>query len=192
MKFVPKYRLLFCLGVVYLPMAVITAVKPGLIEVSLTLVAAMIILALVDMALTRDHLTGVTVILPDVVRLSKGREGEMNVAIENKRGQAGKIRIGFAFPKEISTPDLDVIAVLQGEGAVSAFQWPVKGEKNGQYVLDRYYLETSSPLGFWAIRTSKPTKSEIRVYPNLFLERRSLTGLFLNRGVGIHSQRQIG
>ena len=33
---------------------------------------------------------------------------------------------------------------------------------------------------------------EIRVYPNLFEERKNLSALFLNRGLGIHAQRQIG
>jgi uncharacterized protein (DUF58 family) len=33
---------------------------------------------------------------------------------------------------------------------------------------------------------------EIRVYPNLFDERKNLSGLFLNKGLGIHTQRQVG
>jgi uncharacterized protein (DUF58 family) len=33
---------------------------------------------------------------------------------------------------------------------------------------------------------------EIRVYPNLFEERKNLSALFLNRGLGVHAQRQIG
>ena len=38
-----------------------------------------------------------------------------------------------------------------------------------------------------------PTCTEIRVYPNLFPERKNLAALFLNRGLlGIHAQRQVG
>jgi uncharacterized protein (DUF58 family) len=33
---------------------------------------------------------------------------------------------------------------------------------------------------------------EIRVYPNLFDEHKNLSGLFLNKGLGIHAQRQVG
>ena len=33
---------------------------------------------------------------------------------------------------------------------------------------------------------------EIRVYPNLLVERSRLTSLFLNRGFGMHAQRQVG
>jgi uncharacterized protein (DUF58 family) len=42
------------------------------------------------------------------------------------------------------------------------------------------------------IRTAVGIDMEIRVYPNLFDERKNLAGLFLNRGLGIHAQRQIG
>ena len=38
-----------------------------------------------------------------------------------------------------------------------------------------------------------PAQSEIRVYPNLFTERRNLAALFLHRGAfGLHAQRQVG
>ena len=38
-----------------------------------------------------------------------------------------------------------------------------------------------------------PVQSEIRVYPNLLSERKSLAALFLNRGAfGVHAQRQVG
>jgi uncharacterized protein (DUF58 family) len=43
------------------------------------------------------------------------------------------------------------------------------------------------------VRKTVPVQSEIRVYPNLLNERKSLAALFLNRGVfGLHAQRQIG
>src|SRR5207247_4961504 len=48
-------------------------------------------------------------------------------------------------------------------------------------------------LGFWAARKSVATKSEVRVYPNLFNERKNLAALFLHRGAfGLHAQRQVG
>src|SRR5438105_2526977 len=54
-------------------------------------------------------------------------------------------------------------------------------------------LEAASPLGFWAVRRSLPINLELRVYPNLLRERKSLAALFLNRGAfGLHAQRQIG
>ena len=44
-----------------------------------------------------------------------------------------------------------------------------------------------------AIRTATPVSGEIRVYPNLITERKSVAAIFLNRGTfGLHAQRQIG
>ena len=74
----------------------------------------------------------------------------------------------------------------------SFVSWPIKGMKQGRYHLDACYLETETFWGFWTIRTAVGIYMEIRVYPNLFDERKYLTGLFLNRGLGIHTQRQIG
>jgi uncharacterized protein (DUF58 family) len=65
--------------------------------------------------------------------------------------------------------------------------------KRGNYRLDGVYLETDSPLGFWAGRKQVSAKSEIRVYPNLMTERKNLAALFMNRGsFGVHALRQVG
>jgi uncharacterized protein (DUF58 family) len=71
-------------------------------------------------------------------------------------------------------------------------EWPFKALKQGLYRLDACYLETSSRWGFWAVRRTQAVRSEIRVYPDLLRERKKLAGLFMNRGFGIHAQRQVG
>ena len=58
--------------------------------------------------------------------------------------------------------------------------------------MDQCYLQTNSPLGFWSIRSRTEAKTEFRVYPNLFVDRKSLAALFLYRRLGIHTARQIG
>ena len=84
-------------------------------------------------------------------------------------------------------------ARLPEGGGASQILWPCTPLERGNYRLDRVYVETSSLLGFWAIRRSSATQTEIRVYPNLQQERRNLAALFLNRGtLGVHAQRQIG
>jgi uncharacterized protein (DUF58 family) len=42
------------------------------------------------------------------------------------------------------------------------------------------------------LRRAQRIHSEIRVYPELLRERKRLSGLFLKRGIGIHTQRQVG
>jgi uncharacterized protein (DUF58 family) len=70
--------------------------------------------------------------------------------------------------------------------------WPFRALKQGAYRLQNCYLETPSRFGFWSLRRSEKLQSEIRVYPDLLRERKKLSGLFLNRGIGIHAQRQVG
>jgi uncharacterized protein (DUF58 family) len=54
-------------------------------------------------------------------------------------------------------------------------------------------VETRSRLGLWLIRKSCPVNIEVRVYPDLSVERRRLSGLFLHRGnEGAHMVRQVG
>jgi uncharacterized protein (DUF58 family) len=47
-------------------------------------------------------------------------------------------------------------------------------------------------MGFWSLRRAQAARVEVRVYPDLLSERKKLSGLFLNRGIGTHAQRQVG
>jgi len=85
-----------------------------------------------------------------------------------------------------------MIAELPEKVSYSSIKWPLKALESGRHVLDKCYLEVSSPLGFWAMRKTAPTASEIRVYPALYHEQKYLAALFMNRGLGIHTQRQVG
>jgi uncharacterized protein (DUF58 family) len=54
-------------------------------------------------------------------------------------------------------------------------------------------VETQSAAGLWAMRESKPVSAEIRVYPNLFTDKKTAASLLMNRGsIGTHAQRQVG
>jgi uncharacterized protein (DUF58 family) len=81
---------------------------------------------------------------------------------------------------------------LPADTAKSVIKWQFKALKQGLYHLENCFLETPSRCGLWALRRVQPARAEFRVYPDLLRDRKKLTGLFLNRGMGIHSQRQIG
>jgi uncharacterized protein (DUF58 family) len=66
------------------------------------------------------------------------------------------------------------------------------GRKNGKHFLERYYLETPSPLGFWDARNSIDGKTEIRVYPNLAHDRKIIASRLFDPNIGSHAQRMIG
>ena len=146
-----------------------------------------------DAVTARGGLGGVRVILPEVVRLQKDRPGTVEVRIQNDAQDARRLRIGFAFPREIKPASEDREALLPAGAQVSRLDWAVTPARRGQYFLDRVYLEAVSPLGFWAARTSHALRSELRVYPNLFDERKNVAAIFLKRGqLGAHAQRAAG
>ncbi len=103
-----------------------------------------------------------------------------------------RLKLSLAFPAQIYSLRRELIAHLPKESLYSSVSWPCKGLKQGKFNLDKCYLETISKLGFWAIRGISSVNTEIRVYPNLLVESKNLSALFLNRGVGVHSQRQVG
>lgn len=190
---VPRTRLLFWTGLVVLPFGTLAFAVPSTTAISAGLIAVLFVLALLDALMDSGGFDGISVELPEVVRLSKDREGAIELTIRNDKMKAKCLRLGLSFPEEISSPKQDLLVMLPEENPCSRVSWPCKALRRGRYILDKCYLEIVSPLGFWAVRTTVPTCAEIRVYPNLFPERKNLAALFLNRGLlGIHAQRQVG
>jgi uncharacterized protein (DUF58 family) len=192
MRLVPTNRLLFVVGAVFIPLSIWAAFMPAATAIAAFISLAVVAVVLFDAIKAAGQLHGIHAILPEVVRLSKFRDGEFEVHIENEMMQMRRIRLGLAFPNEIFSTASEQAANLPADSTASILRWPCKGLKQGRYILDRYILGTSSPLGLWAIHRSVPAQLEIRVYPNLLVERKNLSSLFLNRGLGIHAQRQVG
>src|SRR6185437_621088 len=99
----------------------------------------------------------------------------------------------LAWPPEIRAADPEIEVALPADSEWSRTTLACTPSERGRYTLNSAFVETPSPLGFWAARKALPAQSEIRVYPNLLGERKNLAALFLNRGAfGMHAQRQIG
>ena len=146
-----------------------------------------------DAIRARTVLAGIGIALPEVARMSKDREAKLEVRIRNERQKPRTLRLALALPREIQSPQEEAFVALPGESEWSRLTWSCLPIKRGNYRLEEAYLEANSPLGFWAVRKKAAVHSEIRVYPNLFNERRSLAALFLHRGsFGLHAQRQVG
>ena len=160
---------------------------------SLCALAIFAIVAVCDAWRSRSTLAEISVELPEVARLQKGRESLLSVRIRNPGMDGRMIRLGLAFPREIASSSEEILTELPAQSEFSALDWPCCPAKRGQYRLDRCYLEASSPLGLWAIREARQIRCELRVYPNFMDERKHVAALFLNRGhAGIHTQRQSG
>lgn len=190
---VPSSRLLLWVGLVVLPFAVLWAAVPESTPLALAALVMLAILVSMDAALAYGSLRNVGVELPEVVRLSKDRPGAIELRIRNDSKKARRLRLGLALPRDLPSPDEDLAALLPDDVELSRLLWPCTPLQRGNYCLDKVHLEGASPLGFWAVRSAVPVRSEVRVYPNLLTERNNLAALFLNRGAfGVHAQRQIG
>lgn len=190
---VPRTRLLLWIALIVLPFAAVGATAPGAFLLSIAFIGALAAVALVDAFLARGQLSGLRVQLPDIVRLQKDRPGILEVRLHNDSLTPRALRLGFAFPREIRSETDDRTALLPANAAVSRLDWIVTPGRRGQYFLEHAYLEVSSPFGFWSARARQPARAELRVYPNLFAERRNVAALFLRRGeLGLHAHRQAG
>jgi uncharacterized protein (DUF58 family) len=190
---VPRTRLILWITLIVLPFAAIAATLPTLSWLAAIFIGGLGFLVIFDAVTARGGLGGVRVILPEVVRLQKDRPGTVEVRIQNDAQDARRLRIGFAFPREIRPESDDREALLPAGAEFSRLDWAVTPARRGQYFVERVYLEAVSPLGFWAARTSHALRSELRVYPNLFDERKNVAAIFLKRGqLGAHAQRAAG
>lgn len=190
---VPQTRLVAWSAMVLVPFAIIAPWNPTASAVSLLAVGLFALLVIADLALSRGRLAGLAVDLPEIVRLQSEKPAEIELLVHNEPKRARALRIGLAFPAEITPERDDFPVALPGDVAVSRVKWPCVPHKRGRYVIEGCYLEERSRLGFWALRGRVDCRSELRVYPNLFDERKHVAALFLNRGhYGIHSHRVVG
>lgn len=189
---VPRSRLLFAV-VLVLPFTVLMAAIPSTRALCLGLLTALALIAFLDAMLAQRGLRGISVQLPDLVRLSKDKEGEIPILIKNDAMKKRQLRLGLPFPPEIQSAQEDVAVTLPEASTFSRALWLCTPVRRGRYVFDRCYVEAPSPVGFWGARSGSPSRMEIRVYPNLTEERKKVAALFLNRGdSGIHTQRIVG
>ncbi len=190
---VPRNRLLFWTALIALPFSVLAAVEPAAFPISIGVIALLLSLAAVDGIIGFGRRGGISVNAPEVTRLSKDREGMLELRIRNEQSREERLRIGLALPRELGPRRDEMPVALPAESEWSRIQWACLPARRGNYPLSQVYLERRSPLGFWAVRTSAPLSGEVRVYPNLHSERKSLAALFLHRGrFGVHTQRQVG
>ena len=192
MRLVPTTKLIIWVGFIFIPVFGLAAVMSAVTGTAIGLTVGFLAIVMVDAAGSRKLLAGIHVTLPAVVRLSVGRESAMILSIESNADKIKQLRLGLAFPREIYSPNEDLVTKLPAETPHCRVAWPFRALKQGLYLLENCYLETTSSMGFWSLRRTQAARAEVRVYPDLFRERKKLSGLFLNRGIGIHALRQVG
>jgi len=189
----PRSRLIWWVTLLVVPFATVAGVLPAASPFAVLLICAFIVAALADALLAFRAVQGLSVECADTVRLSKDRASELELLFKNTAAANHVLRFGLSLPREIESPQEDLLVEIPGAGKTSRMGWPCMPRRRGNYVLDRCHVEGASPLGFWSARTVLPMRSELRVYPDLMKERKNVAALFLNRGTfGIHALRQVG
>ena len=194
MRLAPQSPLLWLFGLVAVPLAAVAGLAPDAATLALASIGLLVLFALVDAGLAARSASGIRVQTPALVRLSKERVGLLPLTFRrDEPARAATVRVGFSFPPEIKAePDAAVVA-LPAANAVTRWDWPLLARRRGKFRLDRIFLETTSPFGLWARRESFPLELELRVYPDLRVERRQIAAMFLPRGGdGIRKRRQMG
>jgi uncharacterized protein (DUF58 family) len=202
---VPQTRLLVWVGFAAMPFAALAAMAPDAAQLCLFVLGGFAALVLLDAVLGLRALSGVSAAFENgksastaadsvpVFRFTRDYGGDIDIFVSNASGKARQLRVGLALPPVLESPHEAMAVQIAGGHHLSRVAWPCTPLRRGRFVLDRVYLEAASPLGFWAVRGASDARAELRVYPNLFRERRQLSALFTNRGaIGIHALRQVG
>src|SRR4051812_21958120 len=194
----PTSRLLFWVAVIVLPFATLAGMYQPAALICSALIGLFLVVVLIDAILSFSALDSIGLKASPVVRASKDRPSKLELFITRSKAGSKRLRIGLPFgtanePAAPLVSDHDILDLVVPETEFSKVDWPFLGRRRGNFPLNRAYLESPSPLGFWAFRRQIALQCEIRVYPNLLTERKNLAALFLNRGsFGLHAQRQVG
>ena len=189
----PSSRLIWWVTLLVVPFATIAGVLPVYAPFAMLAICGFVTAVLFDALYAFRAVQGLGVECAGTVRLSKDRPGELDLIFKNEAPSNRLLRLGLPLPREIESPQEDLLAEIPGGGKMSRVGWPCTPRERGNYPLERCHVEGGSPLGFWSARTVLPLHTELRVYPDLMKERKNVAALFLNRGTfGIHAQRQVG
>jgi len=189
---VPANRLLAALLVV----AVVAAVAgplPAVTPLWVTLLLLLLVFALADLVWSLRGGLAVTASLPEVVRFSKDRPGTIAVTFSNPGETARRLRFALGLPEVFSLEREETWVDLPAGTKLARIDWTATPRARGRFTHALVCLETKSRFAFWALRLRQSAPCELRVYPNLFSERKQLAALFLSRGqFGAKLQRTVG
>jgi len=188
----PDNRLIVWTGVVLAVFTLFPAAIPVAAPLCYGAIALFGVLVMVDAARSRRLLDHIRLEMPAIVRMTRGREMDIPVRLVCPGSRQKRIRVGIPFPGQIAAAKREMWVDLPPENGGCTLQWPCRALDRGRSYISTGYLEAPSPLGFWARRRKAEVSCEIRSYPDLTAERRTLAALFLHGGLGLHSQKQIG
>jgi uncharacterized protein (DUF58 family) len=188
----PRTPLLILTAAIFVPAISILIAIPSLGAAAMLTLLAFGLIVILDAAFLRPDFSTLRVLVPETVRLSKGRDGEIQIKCVNDRNRGFQFRIGFPFPNEICAAENEFEVDL-GPLKVEALSISCRPQQRGRFFIQKCYARAKTRLRLWNVRGELPLRCELRVYPDLLSERRNITALFLRRGMfGFRKHRQIG
>ncbi len=180
-------------GVVAAPCALLLAAEPGWALPIAGGIGAALFIAIMDALLAPARVEGVSISLPPVSRVSRDRELRLEITARNSGKERRELRLALDLPESFSVAGDRLDFALPGDCERSRIAWPMTPRARGRFRIGKAALGARSALGLWNVRKEQGLDAEIRVYPNLFADRKTLAGILLNRGaLGLHAQRQLG
>lgn len=192
MSFLPAPRLLWFLALVIV-LAIAAGPWPEFTPWWLLALLGLVLVALADLGWSVRHEAPPEVATPPVVRMAKDRPAHVPLTFVHGRPTARRLRFGLALPGGFEELQETAAVDLPAGAPRARVDWPCRPTRRGRFTGLLACSETVSVLGFWCLRRRATLACELRVYPNLFTERRALAALFLDRGqVGAKLQRTVG
>ncbi len=195
MRLVPNISLLWVALVLVVPSATVVVYDDGLFRiVSAVVLLGVFLVAAGDGFLSRHRLDGVGVDAGELLRGTKGRETTLPVSLTNSGATLKGLRYGISTSQYFRVEG-EVIGQIDRleSGKKVTVEYPITPLKRGRFFMESFHIETKSILGWWLVRQGHDIDVEVRVYPDLSIERKRLASLFLMRGnEGSHIVRQVG
>ena len=186
-KAAPQIRLAVLAAAIALPVLTLAGIAPRWILPCSSLLAVCLAIAIIDLIRGRRLLDGISVFLPEVLRLTKHVAGVLPITIHTD--SALHLRLAARMPEGVESSDL--VRDISAPAGASRIDWPCTGTSRGDHPLRDIHIEAASPWRLWAVRAAHPCACTLRVYPNL--RDRATAALFLKTAdPGFRLRRQVG
>ncbi len=168
--------------------------KRELRAVAVIVLLAVLLVSLMDLWLSRGKLLLLDCEMPGTLRCTKGRTLAVPLQFTNRGNSLKWIHYGLSISQFFRCEGKVIGQISDFEGGkIKSAEYPLTPLKRGQYFLESAHVETPSVIGLWLMRRKYEMDTEVRVYPDLTVERKRLSSLFLMRGnEGAHAVRQVG
>ncbi len=192
MSLLPAPRLLQLLSAVIV-LAIAAGPWPELSPLWIFALLALVLAALADLGLSLRRAAPPEITAPPVVRMAKDRPAHLPITFAHGRPDARRLRFGLGLPAGFEELQADTLVDLPAGAPRARVDWPCLPRRRGRFAGLVACVETGSVFGLWRLRRRATLACELRVYPNLFTERRAPAAIFLDRGqVGAKLQRTVG